>query len=179
MLKIGSIVRRAESESSRFGVITEFFDHGRRKLASVHYIDPNTGKLLQCPDKARCGNTGHTCPIHGFNTDKHALEAFSNRDVAFYVDEGLICARLARKHAAPVIRISRKKGHAFYIETLEEGFSTRKVITDPTQGEEWQTALALCNPLPYGTSALLTDPDNKDYKTFARLFRNHALGGIL
>ena len=96
MLKIGSIVHRAENESSRYGVIVEFFAYGRRNLACVHHIDPNTGKLLECPDKARCKNKGHTCPSHCDNIDVEALEAFTTNEINFMVAEELIDTELAR-----------------------------------------------------------------------------------
>src|SRR3974390_1951916 len=138
MLKLNCIV--ALPVSSRIGVVVEFFEIGRRKLACVHYIDTNTGKPMTCPD-SRCDSTGHTCPIHSSNTDVGDLTPFSNSDVAFYVTEGMISPELARKHSAPAIRISRRTGHRYNIETLEEGFVTRKVEVSPMYGrtrDEWQ-----------------------------------------
>jgi hypothetical protein len=77
---------------------------------------------------------------------------------------------------APVIRITRRKSHVYDVETLEDGMRTRIVKTNPQTGDQWQTAVALCNPLPFGTSAILTDPD--DYKEFAALFADHPLGPV-
>jgi hypothetical protein len=179
MLKIGSIV--SLSNSVRIGVVVELFTLGQRKLACVHYIDLNTGKgeLWVCPDHARCGSKGHTCPIHSANVDTHTLTPMTTNDVNHCVEHGLICADLARIHNAPAIRISRKTSHRYYIETLEEGFVTRKVITDPKTGDEWQTAAALCNVQPdFRTCPILTNPDSEDYKTFAAMFADHPLGPI-
>jgi hypothetical protein len=176
MLKIGSIA--TVNNGTRFGVVCEFFNVGQRKLACVHYIDPDTGKPMVCPDHARCGSTGHTCPIHSANVDTHSITPWPAKDVEFYRAEGLLFGAVARKAMAPVIRITRRKSHVYDVETLEDGMRTRIVKTNPETGDEWQTAVALCNPLPFGTSALLTDPDTEDYKTFAAMFAEHALGPV-
>jgi hypothetical protein len=176
MLKLNDVV--SVQHGSRYGVVVELFDNGRRKLARVHYIDPKTGDKQVCVDHIRCGSTDQTCPIHGVSVETHTLTPWPAKDVAFYVNEGMLSKEIARKHLAPVIRITRRKSHVYDVETLEHGMVTRKVKTDPEKGDEWQTAVALCNTLPYGKSALLTDPDTEDYAEFARMFAEHPLGPV-
>lgn len=176
MLHLNSIV--SSPVSSRYAVVVEFFEIGRRKLACCHFIDPQTGDKMVCPDHARCGSTGHTCPIHSMNVDVSELQPWPAKDVAFYVSEGMVSPAVARLATAPVIRITRRKSHVYDVETLEDNSRTRIVKTNPETGDEWQTAVALCNPLPYGTSALLHDPDTEDYKTFAAMFADHPLGPV-
>jgi len=78
----------------RYGVVRETFELGRRLLFHVHYIDSQTGKLMVCPD-SRCNSNNHTCPIHGSNETEDRLTKFTDRDIQFYVNEGMIDPELA------------------------------------------------------------------------------------
>ena len=82
-------------DTSRYGVITEIFQYGSQTLAAIHYLDPATGELRECPDKVRCKHQ-HTCPIHGQNADLHKLVPWPARDVVFYVGAGMISPRIAQ-----------------------------------------------------------------------------------
>lgn len=58
-------------------------------LYHVHYIDPNTGSLMACPDK-RPHNDPFSCPICGTNVFIEDMREFSERDLEFYRKMGMI-----------------------------------------------------------------------------------------
>jgi hypothetical protein len=95
-IKPGHIVSLHHGQ--RYGVVQTPFQHGRRTLFPVHYIDPDTGKLMVCPDHERCGSTGHACPIHGANCTEDHLSKWTKQDVEFYVSEGMLDQELADGH---------------------------------------------------------------------------------
>ena len=98
VIKVGMIVIIRDS-SGRYGQVKEIFDHWRPKeqgeprLYHVHYIDSQTGRLMVCPDEARCKNE-HTCPIHGSNCWAEQIEQLPERDIKFFVEEGLLAKEL-------------------------------------------------------------------------------------
>ena len=90
MIQLGIVV--SIKASSRYGVVKESFVHGRQTLYHVHYIDPNTGRLMECPD-SRCHGE-HTCPIHGSNCTEESMVPFTKADIEIYVQEGMIDTEL-------------------------------------------------------------------------------------
>jgi hypothetical protein len=58
-------------------------------LYRVRYINSETGKLLVCPDR-RCRGENVACPICSRHAWHEQLTPLSERDMAFYVAEGLI-----------------------------------------------------------------------------------------
>lgn len=98
VINVGMIVM-IKGTSGRYGQVREIFDYwrpkeqGEQKLYHVHYIDSKTGKLMVCPDEARCKNE-HTCPIHGQNCWKEQIEELPERDLKFFIAEGLIAQEL-------------------------------------------------------------------------------------
>lgn len=92
MIQIGSIV--SVRDGSRYGVVKESFVQGRRTYYHVHYIDPDTGNVMKCPD-SRCHGE-HTCPIHGQNSTEDQMVPFTKADIRFYVQEGMIDPELVR-----------------------------------------------------------------------------------
>lgn len=95
-IKVGMIVMIKES-SGQYGQVKEIFDHWRPgglepRLYHVHYIDSHTGKLMECPD-SRCKGE-HTCPIHGQNCWIEQIEELPERDLKFFIEEGLIAQEL-------------------------------------------------------------------------------------
>lgn len=174
--RVNSIV--SLPNSSRFGVVTEIFKHGTRTLAAVHYIDPKTGELLECPDKARCGHK-RTCPIHGANVDTHAVEAWPAKDVAYYVAEGMVSAAIGRLAVCATIHIERRTAYKYKITAAKEGMiCNAETITSETHNDEWQLCVALCNVNADWQRATLIDPDTEDYKTLEALLSANALGPI-
>ena len=95
-IKPGMIV--APRASGRYAVVIhEPYPHGSRLLAPLHWIDPETGDKMQCPDE-RCQGESKTCPIHGRNVDAHTLAVFTAHDVNYYVKEGMVSEELAKAH---------------------------------------------------------------------------------
>ena len=92
MIKIGAIV--SVQDSRRYGVVKESFAYGRHTLYHIHYIDPNTGRLMNCPD-SRCHGE-HTCPIHGSNCTEESMMPFSRTDIESYINDGMIDPELLR-----------------------------------------------------------------------------------
>ena len=90
MIKIGAIV--SVQDSTRYGMVKESFAHGRHTLYHVHYIDPNTGRLMNCPD-SRCHGE-HTCPIHGQNCTEESMVPFTKADIELCIQEGMIAPEL-------------------------------------------------------------------------------------
>lgn len=80
---------------SRYGVIVDVFNIGLETWYAVHYIDPDTGELMECPDKARCGHS-NACPIHGKNIRARDLEVFDEDIIKSYVDAGMLSKKLAK-----------------------------------------------------------------------------------
>lgn len=105
--KIGMIVVFTEARhAGRLGKITEAFFCPRPQhvtgrlfgveksgpeqvLYHVHYFDSKTGRLMYCPDFARCHHR-HTCPIHGDNVWAEDIAPLPEPDLEFYRAEGLI-----------------------------------------------------------------------------------------
>ena len=92
MIEVGMIVMVENGD--RYGVVKESFDHGGQKLFHVHYIDPDTGKLIHCPDP-RCQGE-HTCPIHGTNCTEDQIGPFTPAEIESFVQDGLIDRELLR-----------------------------------------------------------------------------------
>mgnify|MGYP000847085993 FL=1 len=90
MIHVGTIV--SIKASSRYGLVKESFVHGDRAMFHVHYIDPQTGKLMTCPD-SRCHGQ-HTCPIHGQNCTEAQLVPFTHDEIKHFIQEGMIDAEL-------------------------------------------------------------------------------------
>lgn len=90
MIQVGSIV--SIKANSRYGLVKESFVHGDRPLFHVHYISPQTGKLMTCPD-SRCHGQ-HTCPIHGQNCTEAQLVPFTQTEITYFVQEGMIAPEL-------------------------------------------------------------------------------------
>ena len=86
MIQLGIVV--SIKASNRYGVVKESFPHGRQTLHHIHYIDPNTGRLMECPD-FRCHGE-HTCPIHGSNCTEDRMVPFTKADIEFHIKEGMI-----------------------------------------------------------------------------------------
>ena len=86
MIQVGNIV--SIKASSRYGLVKESFVHGERAMFHVHYIDPQTGKLMTCPD-SRCHGQ-HTCPIHGQNCTEAQLVPLTQVEITHFVQEGMI-----------------------------------------------------------------------------------------
>lgn len=80
--------------SSRFGVVTKLETVGQRHLATVAYIDPATGNVMECPDD-RCKGKSESCPIHQSTTDVHRLVAWDKKSIQFYEVEGMLSKTLA------------------------------------------------------------------------------------
>lgn len=94
MIAVGTIV---SIQGSHLGKVVEVFDYWRpapaeAKLHHVHYIDTKTGKLYVCPD-SRCKGE-HTCPIHGANCWAEQLTVLPQKDLDFYVKEGMIAKEI-------------------------------------------------------------------------------------
>ncbi len=172
MLTINAIV--SINNGANYGVVTELFTIGNRKLAQVHKIDPSTGDKMVCPDK-RCDGKTHTCPIHSSNVDQDELSPWSHRDIDFYVSEGSLTPALAAKAKAPVIKIEWPTGCNYFIVTAtEEGWQIgREKITQKNHYAEWELArrLVVFTKATIGICANVTLSDNEceDYKTFAAL----------
>lgn len=173
-IRVNSVV--SSTVSSRYGVVKEIKKHDHRTLAVVHMIDPNTGDPMECPDKARCQHKD-TCPIHGFNTDTHALTAWPAKDMAYYVNEGIVSKPVARLATCAHINIERRASTKYKITASKEGHVCNTVIIT-NHNDEWQAAVALCNVNENWTQACLTNPDAEDYKTFENLFIGTPLGPI-
>ena len=86
MIQLGIVV--SVQDSRRYGIVKASFPHGTRTLYHIHYIDPNTGRLMECPD-TRCHGE-HTCPIHGSNCTEESMVPFTKADIEVYVQEGMI-----------------------------------------------------------------------------------------
>lgn len=93
-LQIGDIVT-CNDMWCRYGVIVGFVDNlvKQCQYARIHYIEAETGKPMQCPDRKRCKHE-HTCPIHGMSRPVSELQAFSLNDIELYQQEGLLSADL-------------------------------------------------------------------------------------
>ena len=176
--RVNSIVSLPASSS--YGVVTEIFQHGNRTLAAVHYIDPNTGELLECPDKARC-NHARTCPIHGRNVDVSELNGWNTTDVAFYVAQGMVSERIGRLAACATLHIERRGSHKYKISAAKNGMICNTITLTPQEGnpdEELWLCVSLCNVADDFRRATLIDPDADDYKKLEALFATTALGPI-
>lgn len=92
MIEVGMIVMVERGD--RYGVVKESFDHCGQTLYHVHYIDPNTGKLIRCPDP-RCQGE-HTCTIHGTNSTEDQIGPFSSAEIEWLVQEGFLDRELLR-----------------------------------------------------------------------------------
>ena len=168
MVSINDIV--SVPTTTRYAVVVGFIEHGRRNLAVLHYICATTGEKMECPDRERC-NHANTCPIHGLNVDANSLEAWNERDVTFYVSEGMLSPELARKALAPTIEIARLTSHKYRVRMAKNGQNIRMLcVTGDNNNDRWQDAIALTNNTePFGFIKL-TNPDTDDYKNFAALF---------
>jgi hypothetical protein len=97
MITLGMIV--SIKGTAHYGVVTEIFYYWRytpagceqpdQHLYNVHYIVPSTGKLMVCPDYARCHHE-HTCPICSANCGIEQIEPFPENDIKYFVKEGMI-----------------------------------------------------------------------------------------
>jgi len=178
MVNINAVV----SIAGGYGVVVDIFACGRRTLANVHKIDPQTGKLLECPDKERC-NHGRTCPIHSVNVDTYELTPWPSKDVAFYVTEGMLCADIARKATAPIIRVEHRR-RKFNVTACADGFVINKVtISEDTHPEEYRKAVQSLKEgqddrLGICTAFTINNPDSEAYRAFAAVFDGTALGSV-
>lgn len=167
MVSINDIV--TPPGSSRTAVVVGFIEHGRRKLAVLHYVCAKTGELLVCPDVERCKHA-HTCPIHGRNVDVNELEPWGEIDINYYAATGFLSETLQRKALAPAIEVSRINTFKYRVRLSKNGQNIRLATVDSERDNDlWQDAIALTNDTP-DMSAKLTDPDTDDYKKFAALF---------
>jgi hypothetical protein len=156
--------------SSRYAVVIGFIEHGRRKLAKLHYIDPKTGDKMECPDH-RCNGQNDACPIHGRNVDTCELEPWRETDINYYAATGMLTAELARKALAPEIEISRVNTYKYRVRLAKHGENIRiATVTSENNNDLWQDAIALTNDTDRMTTKL-TDPDNGDYQNFLALFQ--------
>lgn len=168
MVSVNDIV--SVPASSRVAVVTGFIEHGRRKLAVLHYICATTGDKMVCPDVERCKHAS-TCPIHGRNVDTCELEPWPEGDIRYYENTGFLTADLARKALAPVIEISRINTYKYRVRISKHGQNIRlATVTSENNNDLWQDAIALTNDTERMTATLI-DPDNDDYKNFAALFQ--------
>ena len=98
-IAVGTIV--SMGASGQYGQVVAVLDHwrhqGERKLHHVRYVDRASGQLMICPDVARCRHH-HTCPIHGANRWAEELAPFPDRDLDWFVAEGMLAPELAAAH---------------------------------------------------------------------------------
>jgi hypothetical protein len=80
--------------TSRYGVVTEVLHHVHESIARVHYIDPDTGDKMKCPDQ-RCNGLSLSCPIHERTARAADLSIWPSKDIAFYREDGMLSAQLA------------------------------------------------------------------------------------
>jgi len=88
--KVGDIV--SVERNCRYGKVTEVSLRPAGGFwVTVHKIDPNTGKLMVCPDHARCeSKSPGPCPIHQVGAYEHECSKFTLIDIRFYEREGMI-----------------------------------------------------------------------------------------
>ncbi len=94
-LKVGDVVQLRNG--CRYGLVVGIDEiYGRYNLTlpqiiryQVRFIDNNTGELMNCPD-GRCRGQDVHCPICRGSYRAESLEKFSQRDIAFYRQEGML-----------------------------------------------------------------------------------------
>lgn len=127
MIQIGDIV--AATNFSRLAVVRRLWECGGRKLASLHWIDSETGNLLVCPDFARCQHNDTTCPIHGVSVDLDQVAVMSVRDLEFYENEGALAVCLA--YAAKQNHVTRANAEAAKLKEREDFQKQIEYLTNP------------------------------------------------
>lgn len=172
---INSIV--SSRYGSRYGVVTSVGKCGHRTLVTVHIIDPKTGEKMACPDD-RCKGESKGCPIHQFSTDAHELTEWTERDIRFYVGEGLISQAIADAALVPMIKVERnyasypfkvtmitKKGHGEEVRVERiTGESPLVVVARKLLAFGQDDSLGVC------TACTMRNPADPDYQAFAALF---------
>jgi hypothetical protein len=104
--KVGAVVSYPVSMSSRYAVVVAVLpaaeyrhpnpDHTH--TVRTHYVDGDTGRPMECPDRARCEH-GLSCPIHGrsFSWPRHRseVEVWDDYTLAFYAASGMLTPEIA------------------------------------------------------------------------------------
>lgn len=110
-IAVGDVVTIAAS--CRYGVVNDVLPrHNQSSGVSIHKIDPDTGRLMACPDD-RCRGHDRHCPIHQswFYTHEDYC-VFSEADLRFYNEEGMLADDLLETALANIAARKRKPRRA-------------------------------------------------------------------
>lgn len=89
MLNVGDFVLVVRGSAwGRIISVTEDYDHHGALYLVRYYTTDGTGELV-CPD-SRCGGRSTSCPICKGNYRARDLARVSDRDLAFYREDGML-----------------------------------------------------------------------------------------